>query len=149
MPVPTPDESGLDYLRRIFAPDGEAAAIGTLIGMSFVSADHGRVVFALTPEERHYNPIGSVHGGIAATLLDSAMGCAVHSTLPPGTGYTTAEIKVSYVRALTAATGPVRAEGRLIHGGSRMATAEGFVRDAEGRLYAHGTTTCLVFPPPR
>jgi uncharacterized protein (TIGR00369 family) len=146
MPRPAPDEGGLEYLRRIFVEGGRAAPIGELVGMSFVSADHGHVVFGLTPEERHYNPIGTVHGGIAATLLDSAMGCAVHSTLPPGVAYTTAEIKVSYVRAMTATTGPVVAEGRVIHAGSRMATAEGSVRDAAGALYAHGTTTCLVFP---
>lgn len=147
MPMPGPDESGLEFLRRIFTEGGPSAPIGELIGMSFVSADHGHVVFELTPAERHYNPIGTVHGGIAATMLDSAMGCAVHSTLPAGTGYTTAEIKISYVRALTAATGAVRAEGRVLHTGSRMATAEGFVRDAAGTLYAHGTTTCLVLAP--
>ena len=147
MPMPAPDESGLEFLRRVFTAGGPSAPIGELIGMSFVSADHGRVVFELTPAERHYNPIGTVHGGIAATMLDSAMGCAVHSTLPAGTGYTTAEIKISYVRALTAATGPVRAEGRVLHAGSRMATAEGSVRDAAGTLYAHGTTTCLVLAP--
>ena len=147
MPSPAADEGGLEFLRRIFAPGGPAAPIGELIGMTFVSADHGSVVFGLTPDERHHNPIGTVHGGIAATLLDSAMGCAVHSTLPPGAAYTTAEIKISYVRAMTATTGPVVAEGRVIHAGSRMATAEGFVRDGAGTLYAHGTTTCLVFSP--
>ena len=147
MPSPSPDEGGLEYLRRIFVPGGPSAPIGELIGMTFVSADEGRVVFGLTPEERHHNPIGTVHGGIAATLLDSAMGCAVHSTLAPGVAYTTAEIKVSYVRAMTATTGPVLAEGRVLHAGSRMATAEGFVRDAAGTLYAHGTTTCLILAP--
>ncbi len=118
-----------------------------MLGFWIVEADEGRVVFELTPTEDVYNPIGSVHGGVIATLCDSAMGCAVHSTLPAGTGYTTAEIKISYVRALTAATGAVRAEGRVLHTGSRMATAEGFVRDAAGTLYAHGTTTCLVLAP--
>jgi uncharacterized protein (TIGR00369 family) len=103
-------------------------------------------VFAVTPEEFHYNPIGVVHGGLAATLLDSAMGCAVHSTLPAGTGYTTLEVKVNFARAITRATGRVLCEGTLIHAGRTVATAEGrvFAEDT-GKLLAHGTTTCLLF----
>ena len=102
-------------------------------------------VFAVEPAEYHYNPIGVVHGGVAATLLDSAMGCAVHSALPAGAGYTSLEIKVNFVRPLTAETGRVRCEAKLIHLGGRTATAEGRVVDEAGKLYAHGTTTCLIF----
>jgi uncharacterized protein (TIGR00369 family) len=101
----------------------------------------------MTPERRHYNPIGSVHGGVAATLLDSALGCAVHSTLEAGARYTTVDLRVTFVKPLTASTGPVRCEGRIIHVGTRIATAEGRITDADGRLYAHGTATCLVTRP--
>ena len=94
----------------------------------------------------HYNPLGSVHGGIAATLLDSVMGCCIHTTLKAGTGYTTVEIKVNYIRAMTDKTGQVRAEGKVINVGARIATSEGRLVDAAGKLLAHGTTTCLVFP---
>lgn len=100
---------------------------------------------ARASERYHYNPIGVVHGGVAATLLDSAMGCAVHSTLPAGAGYTTLEIIVNYLRPLTVATGPVRCEAKVIHLGGRTATAEGRIEDDRGRLYAHGTTTCMIF----
>jgi len=100
----------------------------------------------MTPEFRHYNPIGAVHGGVAATLLDSCMGCAVHTHLPAGTGYTTLEIKINFVRALTYQTGLVRAEARTLHVGRRAGTAEGKLFDAKGTLYAHGTTTCMIFP---
>jgi len=105
-------------------------------------------VFYSTPGFRHYNPIGSVHGGYAATLLDSAMGLAVHSMLPPGTGYTTLEFKISFIRGMTENTGPVRSEGRTLNVGRRAATAEASVTDAKGRLLAHATTTCLVFELP-
>jgi uncharacterized protein (TIGR00369 family) len=119
--------------------------------MRFLNGDlaeveFGRVVFHGAPTEDHYNPLGIVHGGYAATLLDSCMGCAVHTTLPAGRHYTTVEIKVNYVRAMTDGTGLVRAEGRVINVGSRIATAEGRLTDSAGKLLAHGTTTCLVFP---
>ncbi len=103
-------------------------------------------MFAGVPGYRHYNPIGAVHGGYAATLLDSALGCAVHSSLQRGEGYTTLELKLNMVRALTKDTGRITAEGRLLHRGRTVATAEGYLRDAEGKLYAHGTTTCMIFP---
>ena len=106
----------------------------------------GRAVFVVEPAEYHYNPIGVVHGGVAATLLDSAMGCAVHSTLPAGATYTTLEIKVNYIRPMTADTGQVRCEANTIHLGGRTATAEGKIVDEKGKLYAHGTTTCIIFP---
>jgi uncharacterized protein (TIGR00369 family) len=104
----------------------------------------GRVVFAAEPAEYHYNPIGMVHGGLAATLLDSALGCAIHSTLPAGTGYTTLQLNINYVRPLSSKTGIVYCEGKVIHTGGRVATAEGRLTDANGKLYAHGTTTCIV-----
>jgi uncharacterized protein (TIGR00369 family) len=107
--------------------------------------DFGRAVFQGTPEFKHYNPLGTVHGGYAATLLDSCMGCCVHSTLPVGMGYTTLEFKVTLIRAITAETGTVTAEGRILNAGRRAATAEGRLTDAKGRPLAHGTTTCLVF----
>ncbi len=112
-----------------------------------IELGEGRAVFEGEPGEEHYNPIGVVHGGYASTVLDSAMGCAVHSTLPAGAGYTTLEIKVNYVRAMTAETGRVLCEAKVVHVGGRTATAEGRVVDGAGRLYAHGTTTCIIFRP--
>jgi uncharacterized protein (TIGR00369 family) len=103
-------------------------------------------VFSGAPSEFHYNPIGVVHGGFAATLLDSALGCSVHTTLKPGFAYTTIELKVNYVRPLRMTTGIVSSEGEVIHVGSRIATAEARLTDAAGKLYAHGSTTCLIFP---
>lgn len=105
----------------------------------------GRAVFTVEPAEYHYNPLGVVHGGVTATLLDSAMGCAVHSTLPAGAGYTTLEIKVNYIRPMFAETGLVRCESKVIHVGGRTAIAEGKIVDEKGKLYAHGTTTCIIF----
>ena len=123
-----------------------APPICRALGMTLTEVERGRVVFAYTPVADHNNPLGSVHGGVAATLLDSAMGCCVHTTLEAGTGYTTVEIKVNYVRAMTDKTGPVRAEGKVINVGARIATSEGRLVDAAGKLLAHGTTTCLIFP---
>jgi uncharacterized protein (TIGR00369 family) len=99
----------------------------------------------MTPEARHYNPIGTVHGGVACTLLDSCMSCAVQTHLAKGQGYTTLELKVNLVRPITATTGPIRAEGRTLHFGRRSGTAEGKILDAKGNLLAHGMTTCLIF----
>jgi len=137
--------SGLEYLRKIVAGELPRPPISALMNFGLAELEEGRAVFTVEPAEYHYNPIGVVHGGLAATLLDSAMGCAVHSTLPAGAGYTTLEIKVNYVRPLTAETGEVRAEARVIHVGGRTATAEGRVVDRAGKLYAHATTTCIVF----
>ena len=136
---------GLALFREIKAGRLPAPPISRALGMSLEEVDLGRVVFGYTPVFDHYNPLGSVHGGIAATLLDSVMGCCIHTTLKAGTGYTTVEIKVNYVRAMTDKTGPVRAEGKIINVGSRIATSEGRLTDASGKLLAHGTTTCLVF----
>ncbi|MBA3348171.1 MAG: PaaI family thioesterase [Actinobacteria bacterium] len=136
--------SGIDYVRAIFAGELPPPPIATLMGFRGVEAEPGRAVFEILPGEEHYNPIGSVHGGVALTLLDSAMGCAVHTLLDAGVGYTTLEVKANFVRPITAATGLVRCEGVVLHGGSRVATAEGRVTDSAGKLLAHGTTTCLI-----
>ena len=123
-----------------------APPISKALGMALEEVELGRVVFGYRPVSDHYNPLGTVHGGIAATLLDSVMGCCIHTTLKAGTGYTTVEIKINYVRAMSDKTGPVRAEGKIINVGSRIATSEGRLTDASGKLLAHGTTTCLIFP---
>lgn len=137
--------SGLEFFRGWLSGRFPAPPIGQFMRGGLVQAEHGLAVFEGTPSPDHYNPLGTVHGGYAATLLDSCMGCAVHTTLAAGQGYTTLEIKVNYVRAMTGRTGPVRAEGRTIAVGSRVATAEGRLTDAAGKLLAHGTTTCLIF----
>ena len=139
--------AGLDVLRAVAEGRLPGAPIAGLIGFRLVEAAPGRAVFEGTPGERHLNPMGGVHGGYAATLLDSCMGCAVHTVLAAGQSYTTLELKVSYVRGMTAATGPVRAEGSVLNAGRRAAFAEGRLLDASGRLMAHGTTTCMVFGP--
>lgn len=139
--------SGLAYLQAMQRGEVPPPPIAALMGMGLQEASEGRVVFTLQPEEYHYNPIGSVHGGVAATLLDSAMGCTVQSVLQAGQWYTTLEIKVNYLRALTTSTGLVYCEGKIIHLGGRTATAEGRITDASGKLYAHGTTTCILLKP--
>lgn len=136
--------SGLAFLEAIRDGRLPGPPIAHLLSFRLTQVEAGRIVFEGHPGPDHYNPIGTVHGGYAATLLDSCMGCAVQSMLPRGTGYTTLEIKVSAVRAITADTGIVRAEGRVLSAGRRVGTAEGRLVDAAGRLLAHGTTTCLV-----
>jgi uncharacterized protein (TIGR00369 family) len=137
--------SGLDYMRALAEGTAPAPPIARLLGFRVIAADPGRAVFEVEPAEWMYNPIGSVHGGIAATLLDSCMGCAVHTTLPAGVGYTTSDLQVRYIRGMTADTGRVLAEGRVVHTGRRTATAEGrlYVAETE-QLIAHGTTGCIV-----
>ena len=139
--------TGIEQLRAVFDPDRpeRAPGIGKTLGFSVVELEEGRVVFGGHPDESVYNPIGTVHGGYAATLLDSAVGCAVHSALKAGQGYTTLELKVAYHRPMTKDTGPVRAEGKVIQVGRRAAFAEGRLTDLEGRLYATATSTLLVF----
>jgi len=137
--------SGLEFLRSIAGRQvAQAAPVAECLGFQLVEVEEGRVVFELLPAEHHYNPIGSVHGGVLATLCDSAAGAAVHSTLPRGVGYTTLEIKVSFVRGVGAATGVVRCEGRVLAAGSRVATAEARLTDGAGKLFAHCTSTCLI-----
>ena len=138
--------SGLEFMRGILEGRYPPAPITAALKFELVEVEQGRAVFEGVPELAYYNPIGSVHGGYAATLLDSCMGCAVHTTLPPGKAYTTLEFKINFVRALTEKTGRVRAEGRVIHPGSRATTAEGNLYDAAGKLLAHATTTCMIFP---
>lgn len=122
--------------------------IGVLLDFVPIEWAPGSFVFQGTPDARHYNPLGAVHGGYAATLLDSAMGCAIHTRLQKGQGYTTLDLRISYVRAMNASTGPVRAEGKVVHVGRSTALAEGRIVDASGRLYATGTTTCMVLGTP-
>ena len=140
---------GVEFVRAIFAGKLPSPPIMQTIEPFDCTADPGVVVIHSVPGFRHYNPIGSVHGGYAATLLDSAMGLAVHSMLPVGTGYTTLEFKISFIRGMTKDTGPVRSEGRTMNVGRRAATAEARITDAKGRLLAHATTTCLVFEIPK
>ena len=137
--------SGREYLIAIVEGRFPPPPIARLMGFRPAQVGEGLAVFECTPGEQHYNPIGLVHGGLACTLLDSAMGCAVHTTLPAGSAYTTLEVKVNLVRPITKDTGLLRCEGRVIHPGKRMATAEGKLLDAAGKLYAHGTTTCMIF----
>ncbi|GED96684.1 PaaI family thioesterase [Gordonia crocea] len=139
--------SGLELLRlwqqTVTDPD-PVPSIGRLLGMRPVSLDEGKVSFAVTPQPDFANPLGSVHGGVCATLLDSVMGCAVHTTLPAGVGYTTLELKVNYIRTVAVDAGELTGIGETIHVGRRTATAEGKVIDANGKLVAHGTTTCII-----
>jgi len=147
-PRPPPEAanlSGLEFLQKIMAGELPRPPMGILLNFVLLDLGKGRAVFTVEPAEYHYNPIGVVHGGLAATLLDSAMGCAIHSTLPAGASYTTLEIKVNYIRAMTAETGAVRCEANVIHAGARTATAEGRILDQAGKLYAHASTTCLIF----
>ena len=137
--------SGLEFLRDIASGVLPVPPIGKTLNFFLMEVDEGRVVFQGTPTFDFYNPIGTVHGGWAATLLDSCMGCAIQSTLKKGYGYTTAELKLNLVRPLTEKTGPVRAEGKVIHVGKQIATSEGRLVGPDGKLYAHGTTTCMIF----
>lgn len=140
--------TGVEFLRAIMRGELPLPPICRVLGFKPVEMDVGLAVFEGTPRGDFYNPLGTVHGGYAATLLDSAMGCAVHTTLKAGIGYTTLEFKINFVRPLSDATGPVRAEARLIHAGTTIGTAEGKLLDGRGRLFAHATTTCLIFALP-
>jgi uncharacterized protein (TIGR00369 family) len=139
--------SGIEYLRALQSGELPPPPFAVLLGIWITEVSEGRVVFAAEPGEYHYNPLGTVHGGVMATLLDSALGCAVQSLLPAGTTYTTLELKVNYLRPVTMKTGTVYAEGKIIHMGGRIATAEARLTDAAGKLYAHGTTTCIILRP--
>lgn len=136
--------TGIDFLRAIRDGRLPAAPIAELLGMRLVEVEPGRAAFECTPGEQHYNPIGVVHGGLAMTLLDSAMTCAVQTRAPAGANFTTVEAKTNFVRPITAASGTIRAIGAVLHVGSRLATAEGRLVDAAGKLCAHATTTCIV-----
>jgi len=137
--------SGLEFLQKAMIGGGTRPPMAVTLDFRLDEVSEGKAVFVSTPAEFHYNPIGTVHGGYFGTLLDSAMGCAVHTLLSPGEGYTTLEYKINLVRALTAEVGEVRAEGWVVYKGSRMATAEGKIVDRNGKIYAHGSTTCMIF----
>jgi len=138
--------SGLEFVQGLANGTLPLNSIAQTLGYDIVEAESGRVVIMITPTLAHLNPWGTVHGGLTATLLDSCMGLAVQSMLEKGIGSTTLEFKISLVRAITPETGPIRAEGKVLASGRRVGTAEGRVTDSNGRLLAHGTTTCLVFP---
>jgi len=146
--VNVPGMSGMEILKAIFAGELPAPPMGQTLDFVPIRMEPGLAVFQGRPRRQHYNPMGTIHGGWFATLLDSAVGSAVHTTLPAGKGYTTLEIKVNLVRPLTASVPLVRAEGKVIHTGRRVATAEGRIIGPDGKLYAHATTTCMIFEHP-
>ena len=134
----------IEHLRAIRDGRLPEPPFARLLGMRLALVEDGRAAFELTPAEQHYNPIGAVHGGVAFTMLDSAMGCAVQTLCPAGKGYATLEIKANLVRAITHRSGALRATAKVVHFGSRTATAESRLEDAAGKLYAHGSSTCLI-----
>jgi uncharacterized protein (TIGR00369 family) len=140
--------TGLEMLQAMLAGELPPPPIAAALDFAILGIEPGTALFQGRPQFKHYNPLGVVHGGWVATLLDSAMGCAVHSTLPAGKGYTTLELKVNFVRAITDAVPLVRAEGKVIHAGKQVAVAEGRLIAPDGKLHAHATTTCLIFDRP-
>ena len=137
--------SGLEAIRKIAAGELPPPPIAKLLDFEITHVEHGRVIFALEPAEWMYNPLGSVHGGVASTLLDSALGCSVHTVLDAGVRYTTSDLHVRFVRAMRADTGRVLADCHVVHVGRRLATAEGkLYAEADETLFAHGTTSCLI-----
>ncbi len=140
------NEEGLTFLKGMLAGSRPHPPISETIGFHLVDVSEGRVVFESVPRYEHYNPIGTVHAGFAATLLDSALACSIWSTAKVGEGWTTLELKLNLVRPLTDQTGLVRAEGRVLHRGRNVATSEAQLKDLSGRLYAHATSTCMIFP---
>ena len=139
--------TGLEFISRAL-DSGQPAPIGATIGMTAESVKEGEVAFALVPQEFHYNPLGTVHAGILSTMLDSAAGCAVHTTLARGQGWTSLTLEVKFLRAPTAATGRLVCTGRVVSRGRTVATAEAEIRDARGKLYATATNTCMLFAAP-
>lgn len=140
--------TGMEIFDAVFAGELPSAPIGRTLDFLPIHMEPGVAVFQGRPQRKHYNPLGTVHGGWYATLLDSAVACAVHTTLPAGKGYTTLELKLNMVRPLTDAVPLVRAEGKVVHAGRQVATAEGRLVGPDGKLYAHATTTCLIFDQP-
>ena len=140
---------GLNYMTMLANGEIPPPPISQTLNFSLAKVEKGYALFEGEPQEYHYNPIGVVHGGLAATLLDSALGCCVHTMLEQGMAYTTLQLNVNLVRAITMKTGRLQCEGQVIHAGRQMATAEATVKDIDGKLYAHGTTTCLIFPIPQ
>ena len=150
--VPRPEQvaglTGMQVFEKMFSGELPYPPIGETLDFLPVEIEPGRAVFQGRPMMRHYNPLGTVHGGWIATLLDSCVGCAVHSTMPAGKAYTTAELKINYVRAVTTRVPLLRAIGNVIHVGNRMATADGRLVGPDGKLYAHASTTCFIFDAP-
>ncbi len=140
--------SGLELMRAMIAGELAAPPIMHLIDMSRMEAEEGRVAVELLPQEFHYTPLGTVHGGVLSTLLDTAAACAVHTTLPPGVGYTSLDLNVKFLRPVTVDTGTLRCEGTVLQRGRRTALAEARLTDPADRLVAHATSTCLIFPLP-
>ncbi|MFJ1541062.1 PaaI family thioesterase [Micromonospora chalcea] len=140
--------SGLELMRAMIAGELAAPPIMHLVDMSRMEADEGRVAVELLPQEFHYNPLGTVHGGVLSTLLDTAAACAVHTTLPAGVGYTSLDLNVKFLRPVTVDTGTLRCEGTVVQRGRRTALAEARLTDPANRLVAHATSTCLIFPLP-
>lgn len=139
--------SGMDFFTAMAAGRVPAPPIMKTLDMASFSFEEGRVVFRLTPQEFHYNPLGSVHGGVFATLLDSACGCAVHTRLPAGVFYTSLDLSVKFLRPVSIATGEITAEGTVVHFGRRMALAEARILDAAGKVYATANSSCLIMQP--
>ena len=140
--------SGMEILDSISAGHLPQPPMGDTLDFIPIQIESGKAIFQGRPHKRHYNPMGTVHGGWFAAMLDSALGCAVHSTLPAGKGYTTLDLTISIVRALTDAVPFVRAEGKIVHAGRQVATSEALILGPDGKLYAHATTTCLIFDIP-
>jgi uncharacterized protein (TIGR00369 family) len=149
MPTIREGLSGLQYFKRMVAGEVPPPPMLALLGIRLIEADEGRVVFTGTVAPEHYNGMGVAHGGYAATLLDSALGCCINTMMPPGRRFTTLELKVNLTRPLTHDVGPLFCEAKVVHLGSRTATSEGRIVDGNGKLYAHGTTTCIVVDAPR
>jgi uncharacterized protein (TIGR00369 family) len=147
-PAAIANTTGLQMMQAMLSGEVPYPHIAETLDFALVEADVGKAVFQGTPQLKHFNPLGTVHGGWYATLLDSALGCAVHTTMPLGRAYTTAELSVNIVRAANLKTGPLRVIGTVLHAGRQLATAEARIVGPDGKLYAHGTTTCLVFDMP-
>ncbi|MEJ8859304.1 PaaI family thioesterase [Variovorax robiniae] len=142
-------KTGLEVMQMMLAGEIPYAAIAKTLEFTIIEARPGVAIFQGTPLPQHLNPLGTIHGGWVATMLDSALGCSVHTMMPPGRGYTTAELGVNYVKGLTPKIERVRAEGKVIHCGKQLATAEARLFGPDGTLYAHATTACLVFELPK
>src|SRR5215813_13503052 len=137
--------SGLEYMRKLLTGELPPAGMVALLNLKLIEVSEGYAVFTVRPDDRHYNGLGIAHGGLAATLLDTATGCAINSMMPAGKIFATLEMKVNYVRPITRESGEVRCEGKVIHVGGKFATAEGRITDESGKLYAHGTATCALY----